>query len=119
MKKMIGITMMIAALTVGSLTVYAAPVIHAGEGCTRSADCPVHDDCADADFICDYEGCLYGGAEGCYRDHGNHEDFQDCEYYRDHCENHRNHGNQATGNQSGRSGRHHNGTGARHGRGHC
>ena len=115
MKKMIGITMMIAALTAGSMTVYAAPVAVAGT-CTLNADCPVHDDCMSLDIVCDYEGCRYGGAEGCYRDHGNHEDFQDCEYYRDHCENHENH---MTKHISGRTTRHHNENGSRHGRGHC
>lgn len=116
MKKIIGLTVMIAALSLGSMTVYAAPVV-TGASCTRSADCPVHDNCADSAVVCDYEGCRYGGAEGCYLEHGNHENYQDCEYYRDHCENHETHETHETRHHSARTGHHHNRTG--HGRGYC
>lgn len=92
MKRTIGLAMVIAALTVGSMTVYAA----SGDGrncpapvCTHNADCTVHENCQDREDCGDVE-CPYGG---------------------NHCQNR----DLANGSS------HHNGTGHRHGhgRGHC
>lgn len=114
MRKQMGLAMMIAVLAAGSATVYAAPAA-VPASCTRNADCPVHDGCT-AEELCSYEDCRYGGAEGCYRDHGDHEQYQDCEYYMDHNQNHENHKQE---NQAGRRTRHHGGCGSRRQRGHC
>lgn len=88
MRKWIRFVIMIAALAAGSATVYAAPAAEP-DTCTRNADCPVHDGCM-AEELCSYEDCRYGGVEGCYRDHGDHEQYQDCEYYMEHNQNHEN-----------------------------
>lgn len=89
MKKTIGVAIMIAALTIGSITVYAA----AGDTwngqtavCTHDADCTVHENCQDiAD--CDDSECPYGG---------------------NHCQDR---------DSSHNGDRHHDGTGHRHGHG--
>lgn len=96
MRKMIGLTMVIAALAFGSMTVYAAPVAVAGRSCTRSADCPVHEECVNADGVCNYEDCQGGRQGRCYRS----DDSRD------------------TGRYEG-MGRHHRESGNGHRRGYC
>lgn len=63
MKKTIGLAIMIAALTAGSMTIYAA----VGDNwnapaavCTHNADCTVHENCQDMED-CDNTECPYGG----------------------------------------------------------